>query len=82
MKAHPDHTVISYVNTTAATKSLTDVVVTSSNACQIVESFPKDAKIIFGPDKNLGGYINRIRDVICCFGMVVAMCMNDFLQKV
>ena len=53
-------TVISYVNTTAATKSLTDVVVTSSNACQVVESFPKDTKIIFGPDKNLGGYINRI----------------------
>ena len=60
VKAHPDHTVISYVNTTAATKSLTDVVVTSSNACQVVESFPKDTKIIFGPDKNLGGYINRI----------------------
>lgn len=60
VKDHPDHTVISYVNTTAATKSLTDVVVTSSNACQVVESFPKDTKIIFGPDKNLGGYINRI----------------------
>ena len=60
VKAHPDHTVISYVNTTAATKTLSDVVVTSSNACQIVESFPKDTKIIFGPDKNLGGYINRI----------------------
>lgn len=60
VKAHSDHTVISYVNTTAATKSLTDVVVTSSNACQVVESFPKDTKIIFGPDKNLGGYINRI----------------------
>ena len=60
VKAHPGHTVISYVNTTAATKSLTDVVVTSSNACQVVESFPKDTKIIFGPDKNLGGYINRI----------------------
>ena len=60
VKAPPDHTVISYVNTTAATKSLTDVVVTSSNACQVVESFPKDTKIIFGPDKNLGGYINRI----------------------
>ena len=60
VKVHPDHTVISYVNTTAATKSLTDVVVTSSNACQVVESFPKDTKIIFGPDKNLGGYINRI----------------------
>ncbi len=57
---HPDHTVISYVNTTAATKALTDVVVTSSNARQIVESFPKEEKIIFGPDRNLGGYINSI----------------------
>lgn len=58
--AHPGHTVISYVNTTAATKSVTDVVVTSSNARQIVESFPKNEKIIFGPDKNLGNYINSI----------------------
>lgn len=58
--AHPDHTVISYVNTSAATKAVTDVVVTSSNARQIVESFPKDAKIIFGPDRNLGSYINAI----------------------
>ena len=55
--AHPGHTVISYVNTTAATKAVTDVVVTSSNARQIVESFPKDEKIIFGPDQNLGNYI-------------------------
>ena len=60
VKAHPDHTVVSYVNTTAATKALTDVVVTSSNAKQIVESFPKDEKIIFGPDQNLGNYINSI----------------------
>ena len=50
---HPGHTVISYVNTTAATKAVTDVVVTSSNARQIVESFPKDTPIIFGPDHNL-----------------------------
>ena len=57
---HPGHTVISYVNTTAATKAVTDVVVTSGNARQIVESFPKDEKIIFGPDQNLGGYINSI----------------------
>lgn len=55
---HPDHTVISYVNTTAAVKALTDVVVTSTNARQIVESLPEDAKIIFGPDRNLGNYIN------------------------
>ena len=51
---------VSYVNTTAATKALTDVVVTSSNARQIVESFPQDEKIIFGPDQNLGNYINSI----------------------
>ncbi len=57
---HPGHTVISYVNTTAAVKAVTDVVVTSTNARQIVESFPKDEKIIFGPDRNLGNYINSI----------------------
>ena len=56
----PDHTVISYVNTTAAVKTLTDVVVTSSNARQIVENFPLEAKIIFGPDENLGNYINSL----------------------
>ena len=60
VKAHPDHTVISYVNTTAAIKALTDVVVTSGNARQIVETFPKDAKLIFGPDQNLGNYINSV----------------------
>ena len=57
---HPDYTVISYVNTTAAVKAVTDVVVTSTNARQIVESFPHDEKIIFGPDRNLGGYINAV----------------------
>ncbi len=60
VKAHPNHTVISYVNTTAATKALTDIVVTSSNAQQIVESLPKDTPIIFGPDRNLGSYINKL----------------------
>ena len=60
IKEHPGHTVISYVNTTAAVKALTDVVVTSTNARQIVESFPKDEKIIFGPDRNLGNYINTV----------------------
>lgn len=57
---HPGHTVISYVNTSAAVKALTDVVVTSSNARQIVESFPENEKIIFGPDRNLGNYINSV----------------------
>ncbi|OAV70858.1 Quinolinate synthase A [Bacteroidales bacterium Barb4] len=60
VRQHPDHTVISYVNTTAAVKAVTDVVVTSTNARQIVESFPQDAKIIFAPDRNLGNYINSL----------------------
>lgn len=60
VKAHPEHMVISYVNTTAAVKALTDVVVTSTNAKKIVDQFPKDAKLIFGPDRNLGDYINSI----------------------
>ncbi len=55
---HPDHIVVSYVNTTAEVKALTDVVVTSSNALKVVNSFPEDKKIIFGPDRNLGSYIN------------------------
>lgn len=59
---NPGHTVISYVNTTAKVKALTDVVVTSTNAKQIVESFSKDEKIIFGPDRNLGNYINSVTD--------------------
>lgn len=59
-KNYPDHKVISYINCTADLKTVTDVVCTSSNALQIVESFPKDEKIIFGPDKNLGSYINKI----------------------
>lgn len=60
VKQHPDHTVISYVNTTAAVKAVTDIVVTSTNARQIVESLPEDTKIIFGPDRNLGNYINSV----------------------
>ena len=60
VNAHPEHTVISYVNTSAAVKAHTDVVVTSTNARQIVESFPQDTPLIFGPDRNLGNYINSI----------------------
>ena len=60
VKAHSGYQVISYVNTTAAVKALTDVVVTSTNARKIVDSFPQDAKLIFGPDRNLGNYINSI----------------------
>ena len=57
---HPDHMVVSYVNTSAEVKALTDVVVTSSNAKKIVDQLPADAKIIFGPDHNLGSYINSV----------------------
>ena len=57
---YPDHVVVSYINCSAAIKTLSDVICTSSNAVQIVESFPKSQKIIFAPDKNLGGYVNRI----------------------
>ena len=58
--AHPDHMVVSYVNTSAAVKALTDVVVTSSNALKIVNQLPENQPILFGPDQNLGGYINRM----------------------
>ena len=58
VNAHSDYTVITYVNTTAAVKALSDITVTSTNAQKIVESLPQDAKLIFGPDKNLGDYIN------------------------
>ena len=57
---HPEHIVISYINCSAAVKALSDVICTSSNAVKVVESFPREQKIIFAPDKNLGGYINRI----------------------
>ena len=60
VRANPGYQVISYVNTTAAVKAVTDVVVTSTNAHRIVDSFPQDAKLIFGPDRNLGNYINSI----------------------
>lgn len=56
-EAHPDHLVISYINCSAAIKAQTDIVCTSSNAVQIVESLPKEQKIIFAPDKNLGRYV-------------------------
>ncbi|MCM1378022.1 MAG: quinolinate synthase NadA [Clostridium sp.] len=60
VEAHPDHTVVSYVNTTAEVKALTDIVVTSGNARNIIDALPADEKIIFGPDHNLGEYINSV----------------------
>ncbi len=66
VKQHPDHIVISYINCSAEVKALSDVIVTSSNARKIVESFPKEQKIIFAPDKNLGNYLNSVtgRDMV------------------
>ncbi len=66
VKAHPGHLVITYVNTSADIKALSDITCTSSNAKQIVESLPEDQKIIFAPDKNLGNYINSVtgRDML------------------
>lgn len=65
-KKYPDHLVISYINCTAELKTLTDIVCTSTNAVKIVESLPKDQKIIFAPDKNLGAYIKKVtgRDMV------------------
>ena len=60
IKAHPGYTVVSYVNTAAAVKALTDIVVTSTNAKAVIDSLPEEEKIIFGPDRNLGNYINSI----------------------
>ena len=65
-EAHPDHIVVSYINCSAGIKALSDVICTSSNAKLIVESFPREQKIIFAPDKNLGAYINKVtgRDML------------------
>lgn len=60
LSRYPGHVVISYINSSAEVKALSDVICTSSNAVKIVESFPKDQKIIFAPDRNLGNYVNSI----------------------
>ncbi|WP_152287721.1 quinolinate synthase NadA [Flavicella marina] len=59
IEAHPDHKVVTYINCSAEIKTLSDVVCTSGNAVKIIESFPKDQKLIFAPDKNLGDYLNK-----------------------
>jgi quinolinate synthase len=76
---YPDHKVVSYINCSAAVKTLSDVICTSSNAVKIVESFPKSQKLIFAPDKNLGGYVNRMtgRNMILWDGTCI---VHDILQ--
>ena len=56
---HPDHLVITYINCSAGIKALSDIICTSSNAEKIIESLPKEQKIIFAPDRNLGSYLNK-----------------------
>ena len=58
--AHPDHVVVSYINCSAELKAISDIICTSSNAVQVVESIPKEQQIIFAPDKNLGRYVSKI----------------------
>ncbi|MGQ0560041.1 MAG: quinolinate synthase NadA [Sphingosinicella sp.] len=58
-EAHPDHIALTYINSSAAVKALSDIIVTSSSAVQILDQIPKDQKIIFGPDKHLGGWLAR-----------------------
>ena len=60
LKNYPNHRVVSYVNTTVGVKALTDVCCTSSNALKVVESIPADQPIVFGPDRNLGSYIQKL----------------------
>lgn len=60
IEQHPGYKVVSYVNTSVGVKALTDVLVTSGNALKIIETFPREEKIIFGPDRNLGNYINSV----------------------
>lgn len=76
---YPDHKVISYINCSAAVKAVSDVICTSGNAVQIVESFPPEQKLIFAPDKNLGGYINQLtgRDMVLWDGTCE---VHDILQ--
>ena len=77
--AHPDHMVISYINCTAEIKALSDLICTSGNAEKLVRSLPKDQKIIFAPDKNLGGYINQVtgRDMLLWNGVCT---VHDAMQ--
>jgi len=82
---YPDHIVITYVNCTAELKALSDIVCTSSNAVQIVESLPLDQKIIFGPDRNLGAYVKKKtgRDLVLWNGacMVHEIFSQDKIDK-
>src|SRR3546814_13791735 len=71
--AHPDHIALSYINCSAEVKALSDIIVTSSSAEKILSQIPQDQKIIFGPDKHLGGYLSRKmgRDMLLWQGVCI-----------
>lgn len=81
IKQHPDHIVISYINCTTEVKALSDIICTSSNALRVIDSLPKDQKIIFGPDKNLGAYLARKsgRDLVLWDGVCIVH--QEFSEK-
>ncbi len=74
-EAHPDHIALSYINCSAQVKALSDIIVTSSSAEKIIGQLPRDQKIIFGPDKHLGGYLKRKlgRDMLLWPGVCIVM---------
>ncbi|MBL7982571.1 MAG: quinolinate synthase NadA [Flavobacteriales bacterium] len=71
LRRHPDHLVVSYINCSAAVKAMSDIICTSSNAVRVVNSLPKDRRIIFAPDKHLGAYVQRVtgRDLMLWDGV-------------
>lgn len=83
---HPDHLVISYINCSAEIKALSDIICTSGNAVELVKSLPQEQKILFAPDKNLGGYVNKVtgRDMLLWNGVCTvhdAITVENVMKK-
>ena len=81
IEKYPDHTVITYINASAEIKALSNIICTSSNARKIIESLPKEEKIIFAPDKNLGNYVSCEQEGKWLYGMELVMCMRNIFEK-
>ena len=76
---HPDHVVVSYINCSADIKALTDIICTSTNALDIINSIPSNKGIIFAPDRNLGRWLMEKQEEKCFYGMVLVKSMKYFL---